>query len=169
MREGLPIIRRTDLSLLALSFLLVSCSANSIPGQARAQEGALDIRPLFTESYSGIDTALRVVVKEPDRWRELWAQVAGQRTPAPPIPAVDFAEEMVLVAAMGRRGTGGYSIAIDRVQRDDEAIVATVVETSPGPGCMLTQALTAPVTAVKLPRSDLPVRYVEERQTRDCD
>lgn len=167
MNTALTITRLTG-SLLGLPLLLVSCSANPTPGQGQTQEGELDVRPLFTESYSGIESRLRTVVKDPDRWHELWTRIHARRTPVPPIPTIDFEDEMVVVAAMGRRGTGGYSISIDRVYREDESLVAVVIETAPGPGCMVTQALTAPITIVKLPRSDQPLRFVEERRTQDC-
>ncbi len=124
---------------------------------------------LFTEVYSGIKDARRLVIRDAAGWAALWDAVVGARTPRPQPPAVDFNREMVIVAAMGQRGTGGYAISIDEVRREDDGLAVVVRETSPGSGCFLTQAFTAPVTAVRLPASDAPVRFIERKETQDCE
>lgn len=124
---------------------------------------------LFTESYSGVTDARRLVVRDAADWRALWDEVVGARTPRPDPPAVDFGREMVIVAAMGQRGTGGFSISIDEVREENGDLVVVVRETTPGSGCFLTQALTAPVTAVRIRYREGPVRFIEEKETQDCE
>jgi hypothetical protein len=75
---------------------------------------------------------------------------------------------MLLVAAMGTRSTGGYTIEIEAVDRDSSAITASVRSRSPGKSCGTTAALTAPVDIVRIPRSDHPVRFVEEHIVTNC-
>jgi hypothetical protein len=75
---------------------------------------------------------------------------------------------MVLIAAMGRRPTGGYGIVIESVHRADGKLFARVEAHSPGPTCFVTQALTAPVTAVRVARSDEPVEFLERSSVTEC-
>ena len=42
----------------------------------------------------------------------------------------------------GERNSGGYSIEIDGITEHDGYVLATVVLTEPGDGCMITQAIT---------------------------
>ena len=67
--------------------------------------------------YSGFSDSARVAVRTQSQWNEIWARVAGNATPPPEAPEIDFATEMVIVAAMGTRPTGGFAIRIDRVAR----------------------------------------------------
>lgn len=155
--------------LVLASPLLPACGTNSSHVAAFSQDSiAVTAEALFTDSYSGIDDARRLVIRDASRWQAVWAEVVGQRTPAPDPPSVDFDQDMVILAAMGRRGTGGYTIAIDRVYAEGGQLYAVVRETSPAPGCMTIQALTAPVTAVQVPQSDQAVSFIERKEMLDC-
>jgi len=108
------------------------------------------------------------VVRDSQAWSALWAQIVANHSPTPPVPSIDFSREMLIVAAMGTRNTGGYSIKVESVSGSSTELVATVTATSPGRSCMTTQALTAPVDIVRVPRSELPVRFVEQRSVNEC-
>jgi len=83
--------------------------------------------------------------------------------PAAPAP-VDFARDGVLLVGMGQRPTGGFGIRLAAPVARVEGGVATVrvAFTSPPPGAMVTQALTSPCLAVRVPRAGLDeVRAVD--------
>lgn len=122
----------------------------------------------FPRLYSGIEGPRRTVVRDADAWAELWSEMAGDREPKSEPPPVDFASHMVIVAAMGTRPTGGFSIAIERVYQSAERLFVEVRERAPSANCMVTQALTQPADAVVVPRSDLPVSFAESKEIRDC-
>ncbi len=123
---------------------------------------------LFADVFSGVIDARRLVVRDRESWLALWDEIVGARTPRPDPPVVDFGNEMVIFAAMGQRGSGGHSIAIEDVRPDDGGLTVVVRETAPGSGCFVTQALTAPVSAVRVAARGGPVRFIEERETQDC-
>ncbi len=125
--------------------------------------------PAFSNRQSDIRDALRTVIRDAESWQRLWTGVAGSRTPPPDRPDIDFGQEMVIVAALGMRGTGGYGIEIQEVYLEGARLVAVVVETSPGPDCMTTQAFSAPAVGVRVAHSDLPVTFVERRVTLECE
>lgn len=123
---------------------------------------------LLDAADSGIGERARWVIRDEAEWRAFWNAAMANRLPAPEMPEVDFSRDMVLAAALGTRSTGGHDIAIAEVRRDDD-LFARVVETSPGPTCMVTQALTAPVIAVRVERFEGEVTWLTETATRPCD
>ncbi|HET7462474.1 MAG TPA: protease complex subunit PrcB family protein [Longimicrobium sp.] len=117
---------------------------------------------------SGVETAMRETLRDATAWRALWTRLTSRAGPPVPPPEVDFAREMVLVAALGQRSSGGYAIRIESVRQAGGEMVATVVQTSPGPRCGVTGALTAPADVVIVPRSDAAVRWTVRETVTDC-
>ncbi|HEX8391637.1 MAG TPA: protease complex subunit PrcB family protein [Longimicrobium sp.] len=120
----------------------------------------------YSRFQSGIGETSRMVVAGDSAWNSVTGRIYGQGAAR---PSIDFTTETVIVAAMGSRPTGGYGITVERAVRTEGEIVVEVVETSPGRGCMTTQALTAPVHAVRIARQTLPIRFVERKTVRECN
>jgi len=121
-----------------------------------------------TNQQSAIRERQRRVITTATEWGAFWAELHGLVEPKPAAPAIDFASQMVVAAAMGQRNTGGYSIAIEGVFAANGKLLVRVEERSPGSSCMVTQALTAPVTAAVVARSDAAVEFVERAITTPC-
>jgi hypothetical protein len=81
---------------------------------------------------------------------------------------VDFTRESVLVAAAGRRVTGGVSIALQVVRSEGDVLLAQVLITEPGRGCILTQVMNAPADIVIVSRPRAAVRFERKTRVRDC-
>ncbi len=126
------------------------------------------IEQVHTTFSSGIQEKRRQVIRDEAAWTAFWDAFVGPVTPRPDPPAVDFGQSMVIVAAMGQRPTGGYAISIEEVFLGDGLVVARVLEQSPGANCLTTQALTAPVTAVIVPRVEGEVRFQEAARAVTC-
>ena len=75
---------------------------------------------------------------------------------------------MVVLVAMGQRPTGGYSITVEGVYDASGRMFARVREKSPGATCIVSEAFTAPVDAVRVPRRDGAVIFVERAETVVC-
>ncbi|MDQ3997842.1 MAG: protease complex subunit PrcB family protein [Gemmatimonadota bacterium] len=118
--------------------------------------------------YSGYRERQRLVIRTAAAWSEAWTRITGPSDPLRPPPAIDFDHEMVVLVSMGERATGGYSIAIEGVYDASGRIFAEVREKSPGAGCFVTEAVTRPVDAVRVPRRDSAVIFVERAETVDC-
>jgi PrcB C-terminal len=110
------------------------------------------------------EKGFRLVIKTRDEFSDFWKRFTGEVSPSngvPPFPEVDFAKEMVVVAAMGQRPTSGYWIIIDgacEVDGQVEVFVSNVEDVK----CSGTlQTLTYPADAVRLPQTDLPVVFRE--------
>jgi hypothetical protein len=117
---------------------------------------------------SGMETTTREAIRDRGEWDRLWSRLNARGGRPITRPEVDFAREMVLVAAMGRRRTGGYIVRIESARTEGGEVVATVVETSPGPRCGAITMATAPADAVVVTRSTLPVRWDVRQVVTDC-
>lgn len=118
------------------------------------------VRPVFTMVNSGITDARQVVIRDGGAWQTFWQDAADIVTPTPPAPEVNFNQDMVIVASLGQRPTGGYGVSIEAVYSSQGQLYVVVRETAPAPGSIVTQSLTAPVVAVAAPRSDAAVVFV---------
>jgi hypothetical protein len=161
--------RSRVLTVLLGGFGMTACGSSS---PAETPETGKVLKPeatLLHQHYSGFGESQRLVVRDPGTWASVWARAYALQTPVPSLPEVDFSKEMVLVAALGGRPTGGYDIAIEGVLAEAEATRAFVTATAPGRNCVTTQALTQPVVAVRVSAAEGAVEFEERRRTHSCD
>jgi len=91
---------------------------------------------------------------------------SGVRALLSPGAQLDFQNEMVIAVQMGTRNTGGYGIEVKGITRTQlasggYALDVAVESRSPGPGDMVTMAITSPFHVVKLRRfANDQVRFV---------
>ena len=136
-----------------------------------AASGLERFSPSTTASFrhnSGLREARYEAIRDPGSWENLWSSITTRGGPAPLFPQVDFDRDMVLVAAMGQRATGGYSIHIASVRPQGADLVVDVIRTSPGRRCGTTQALTQPADLVKVPASSRRIRWRFQDRVTDC-
>lgn len=119
-------------------------------------------------AYSGIADSTRVVVRDSTSWRQLWTELTRPFVPPPPLPAIDFAHEMIVVAALGARPTAGYDIVIEGAARDSSGVEVAVRRTSPGAGCPVLAVVTQPVDLARLPTIAGGTRFHERTIVTPC-
>lgn len=152
----------------------VACPNDAMvtPGEIPPNAVALSldpIEPLARESYTGIADRRRVLISSRPEWERFWNELASNRLPPPPAPEIDFDRRVVVAATMGTRPTGGHSIEIESVHWADDRIYVRVVERSPGAGCVTTQALTAPATAVEVEARPGDAVFLERSEAVSCE
>jgi hypothetical protein len=91
----------------------------------------------------------------------------------PPAGTVDFATEWVVFYSAGIQSTGGYTASILQLSRSPSGKTLYVVTSleSPGPGCIVTLALSKPYVLAKLTRpTPKPKKafYFADDVTYDC-
>jgi hypothetical protein len=123
----------------------------------------LVIRSLAKGTFSGIKEARQEVIRNATAWETFWNQHSASAGSAEKIPAVDFAKETVIAVTMGIKRTGGYTIEIVRVELAGKSLKIFVKQTSPPPGSLSIQALTAPFHFAAVPKSDLKPEFVEAK------
>ncbi len=118
---------------------------------------------------SGFDTRERFVVRDSATWATTWTRLLGSHSPKPPLPAVDFSREMIVVASMGTRSSGGYTVGIDSAFVAGDTVFFRVRETSPGARCGTTAALTSPVGLARVERTVRPVSFTTLNVVSECE
>ncbi len=94
-----------------------------------------------------------VLITGPNAWATFLRQQRGQPDAW---PAVDWEHEVVLVALMGGKRTGGYRITMKDIKVQGGEVLVRVEELSPRPGEMVIQVLTSPFHVVTVPRETFP-------------
>jgi len=92
---------------------------------------------------------------------------------AEPPEGVSFKKHWVLHHSLGVMPTGGYATEIGSIEKagtgDQRTIVVTTVDTEPGPGCNVTQALTNPQVVVRINKHNgATVKHASEIARTDC-
>lgn len=114
------------------------------------------------------ETGFRLVIRNQEEWVDFWNRINAQALPGNgtfPPPEIDFAKDMIVVSAMGKRPHSGYLTFIDGACEVDGQIEVFVsnFENKMCVGAFMAE--TAPADAVRIPRSDLPVVFRETQIT----
>ena len=163
-------------TLLAAAMLVLSAGCANVELSTSPSNGdvlpfvRLRAEPYSYSYYSGFAEPARLVVRDAVQWSAVWARIHAGVTPQPARPEVDFSREMIIVAAMGGRNSGGFGILIeDATAIGSDGVAVTVRSIAPGSRCIVTGALTAPVDVARLPRRNGVVQFTERMQTHDCE
>lgn len=160
---------------VALTLLATACGGGTPPLPASMVAPPLapvaEEDRLYYDNSGGIADSVRLVVRTPEEFADLWTRATSRQGAPPPAPAVDFGGRMVVVVGAGRL-TPEDQIRVDsvgiRTVTDaagvDEDVLAVVVRTVNGCGRFAVDAY--PVEVVTVPRFDGDVRFVE-RTSRD--
>jgi hypothetical protein len=163
-------IRRSG-AAIPLLLLLGGCSGGApTPGAETPAPVVtrIDSTAVVLDRGQGLGDPTRAVIRDSTGWAAFWTQAHALVEPAPSgPPVVNFADSMLLVAALGTRSTGGYGVGIDSVARG-ATLRVFVTELHPAPGCMTTMAITWPVQVVRVARFEGSVDFVEQRRERPC-
>ena len=137
-------------------------------------QGSLPVTRLRAEPYSfayssGFHDSALVVVRDAVEWRAAWTRLHGIHAEPPPLPTADFSSEMLIVAALGTKATGGFSIFVDSAYRREEGVEVVVRRVSPGARCGVTAALSQPVDIARIPASSDLVTFRVRSEMQDCE
>jgi hypothetical protein len=161
--------------LLMTLAISTSCRSAFAAGQTATARTTIPLErfghgPTAFSSYSGLTDSLRALVRDSVAWRQLWQRMNRLYVPQPALPAVDFNREIVVVAALGARPTGGYDVVIEGADQDVTGgdIEVAVRRTAPAAGCPVAAAVTQPVDLARMPAIDRPVRFRERSIIIPC-
>lgn len=127
-------------------------------GEPPAQSGTI-VR-LYHSTTSTLNRPVRKVVRDSAGWVDAWALLRESTGRPGPLPSVDFSKHMVVMVGLGDKASTGHDITVDSVTVADSDYLVFVQSTDPN-NCPGGAALTQPVDVVRIPRSGLPVRFVE--------
>jgi hypothetical protein len=148
---------------------LQACTNGSPTALRKTTESAvMPLTMLFESQQSGVQEMLRLVVRDQATWATVWAELEGSATNSAPTPRIDFSKEIVLVATLGTKPTGGYTISLGPSYQTDQEVTAYVQKEVPGRKCGAAEMVTHPFSVASLTRTSLPVRFVETEEVKEC-
>ena len=118
--------------------------------------------------HSGITRPAQLVVRDEAAWKALWQEHTSASIPAPALPKIDFAREMVIAIFAGERFTMGYTVTITQIKQFNTGLQVDYTINMPGPSCLVEQTLSQPFTIVKIPRSDKPISFIAHCNEQSC-
>lgn len=129
----------------------------------------VEISNLSEGQHSTFNEPNNIVVRTQSHFEELWTeQLFAHRSSPPRMPEVNFEEEMVVVAIIGSRRTGGYNVTIAEAERTEDGARVGVIEEEPGPQCHVLQAMTSPFVVAKMTAVDGEITFEATVDTRSC-
>jgi len=163
-------MRGSDALLVGAALICRAVNAEAQHDSARGNVPFTRLRdaPSAFTSYSGLSDSALMVVRDSSAWRDLWQRVNRVFYPAPPQPVVDFQQEMIVVAALGRRPTAGHDIMIEGAEQDSTGIEIVVRRSEPAPGCPVAAAVTQPVDMARMRADRRAVRFRERQVVVPC-
>jgi hypothetical protein len=150
--------------------LLSAAIALSCGGSPAAPGQSLSVTTLanFSAADGVFGTETLQVIRDQAAWQSLWSRMNSNHFPTPTLPAVDFSAEMVVVAAVGGKPSGGFSVSVDSASERSGTVIVEVTMTSPGPNCIVAGLMTSPVATAKLPTRTGAVNFNVTRRVTNC-
>jgi hypothetical protein len=102
------------------------------------------------------------LLRTPAELATAWNQMHGAALQAPPLPGADLARETILAVFLGQKPTGGYGAEVRGVTVEGGELFIDLVQTSPAPDAMVTQALTSPWLLVRVPRGGISAAWFRD-------
>ena len=160
--------------LLCLAILTAIC-----PSMASTAESKPDIYLIQYQAFQpslwftgneGPDAAIFTTVQSEPEWKKLWAELEPRlprdmHQSAPhPFPRIDFIRQTLLVAALGTKPTGGFSLSVQSITASPTSITVNLVALNPGKGCgdvinSITQITTHPIALLLIAKTSKPVQF----------
>ena len=109
---------------------------------------------------TSIDPARNVAIRDNAGWLALWSEMHRMMSRAPPLPAIDFAQDMVVGVFIGWRSSGCYAVEIGRIEVVSGVLRVNYHERIPEPGSTCAAIITTPGHVVRLPRFEGAVEFV---------
>lgn len=167
-------MRRTLSVVITAVLASVACTQPAPPTQPTPRTPGVQI-PLVRlgsdarayEWISGYQEPTTLVVRDGNTWRATWNQVYASQNPVPPLPAIDFSAEMIVVAALGIV-PAGPDIILTGASATNGGVTVDVAITSAGSNCVTPAVQTSPVDLARMPRRDGEVLFAASRAVRQC-
>ena len=106
-------------------------------------------------TMSNIEEPRTVVVRTAAEWQALWKDHDPQQA----VPAVDFAQSMVVGVFLGSRPTAGFAVEITAVKAEGNRTIVEYAERRPPRDQFVAQVVTSPFHIVRLMRTAGAVEF----------
>lgn len=155
--------RLLGLILAAMVLSGASCEGEKTVTEPTTEQSTVELDTVVQRSIpGGSGGTVREVIRDQTAWAETWTALGLDGAP----PAVDFGQEMVVVAAMETQSCVS-KVTIRSVSQQGGELVVDILEAPPAPNCICVTS-ERPIHAVRLRKVDAPPRYNVERGQTPC-
>jgi len=138
--------------------------------EAPSTAKTITFEEISKQAFSGLDKAENLYIDNAADWTEFWSRVHSNSTPSPESPSIDFSKHIILAACMGTQNSGGHSTKISEIKAEGETVYVSIVNTSPGKGCMSTMAITYPYHVIQVEKGSIKQAvFSTEERVHDCN
>jgi len=150
------------LAAIAVAALATGCSTPVAPNES------VPVVPVTQSDDSAIGAETTFVIRSNEELAVAWSQIYGERARLTLPPQIDFNAYMLVIVAIGRQPSSGFSVKITGATRERDGLVVHVTVGRPGENCGTAAVITSPVAIARLPRTDGPVRFDITRTSVPC-
>jgi hypothetical protein len=125
-------------------------------GSSSQPKSQVSFQTISKGDRSGVREFQQQVVRNQREWETLWQRHTATETNPPIAPVVDFNKEIVIAVFLGEKPTGGHTVEIVRIDRNNDELEILFKEVTPPPGGIVTQALTQPFHIVRIAKNGEP-------------
>lgn len=128
------------------SVISVSLAGFLCLGACQAQTRGLSFNILEGGAFAGTGKQgyQCEILRDRNRFENLYSEIHRNRLPAPPIPEVDFQRYAVLFFSLDTRPTAGYSVGVGEVVRNGNRLDVRLKITEPPKDSIQAQVVTRP-------------------------
>jgi hypothetical protein len=157
---------RALLLILFVVGFVAACGTRTPPGTVTR---SLSPELVFSDNSGGIQDSMKVVIRDAETWRQRWQDVTSSQEQPPPLPQVDFRNEMLVLVAAGRLTIEDQirvESALVRSSRDARGRPEEVLEVGDQilQGCGRFTREAYPLEIVRVQRFDGPATFVVRRE-----
>jgi hypothetical protein len=120
---------------------------------------------LLEGTFSGIKEPLQKVITTNQEWEDLWKKHVSVIVPQPPVPEVDFENNVVAAIFMGEKSKGGYQVLLKQVEPQGKDIIVHYKLVEPPANSFTLTVLTQPFILLKLPKPEGTVQLTQQQVT----
>lgn len=164
---------RTLILFIPVFLMFASCQSqrkgNSAYDSKAMAQGEISFETISLGNFSGLKDYTQRIIESKENWQEMWGAIQQGKSPIPALPDIDFSQYSVIIAGLGQKNTGGYQVNIDKVWLDGDVLHVNLTQTSPGPKCMATFAISQPYCVAVVPRSKyVDIKFDVRNNVRKC-
>jgi hypothetical protein len=124
--------------------------------------------PVGYSAFSGYAQPTTLVIPDRETWQSAWSRLHDGVSPAPPLPEINFSNDIVVLAAAGSRQSGGYDVLLTGASETDGVVTIEALIRSPAPNCVAAQVITAPVDLARMPARNGTVLFHMTARVNGC-
>jgi hypothetical protein len=148
--------------IVSIIFIIHSCSSSQ-------ERTPVSFTVVTSGHNSGYIKKGRLKITNKADFQKMWDNLYINFSEKPPLPDINFNNQLVIGAFFGEATSGGNSIAVKSVEMYETMIMVKIEETTPGYNCVTTDVMTQPYQIIAISKVNLPVNYATEHVIRKCD